>query len=142
MGRQSAKGEVSGIVTRSIEFHYDFPEDWEFDEHENPIAPGNRGLAEAITLALGRRVTSTTPIELHEYYGWGFWSFFDGCSLYNVLNPIVEGCYLTVSFDSYWLRALMFKRPRTTFDDYCAILGEVLGGLPGVSRPVWQGYRN
>jgi hypothetical protein len=126
---------------RTAEFNSTFSNEWVFDGDGNPLAPGARDLAEAIASNLRGRVSSVTAIEQHEYYGWGFAAIFDGSTFYNVLNPVDVDCYLTVSMNWYGLKSLLLRRPRASFDRYCAALRGALNDIPQVSVVKWQAFR-
>jgi hypothetical protein len=125
---------------RTLELTSHFPNEWVFDENENPVAPGARELAEAIVSNLRARASSVTEVDQHEHYGWTFDVVFEGSTFSNVVNPVDEVDYLTVSMDGYRLKALLLERPRATFDRYCAVLHDALNAISEVSNLRWQPY--
>ncbi len=122
---------------RTIVFTSTFPDKWTFDENENPTAPGARELANAIAAKLRCHVQSVSPVQQHEYYGWGFGATTDDSTFYNVLNPGDE-CYLTVSMNWYALKAILFRHPSNKFAHYCGLIAEVLREIPEISEVRWQ----
>ena len=125
---------------RTVAFKSTFPNEWTFNENECPVAPGARELAEVIVSSLRSRLSSVTSVEQHEYYGWGFATVLDRSRFYNVLNPVDDDCYLTVSMDWYSLKSLLLMRPHVSFDQYCSIISETLQKIPEVSDVKWEPY--
>jgi hypothetical protein len=125
---------------RTVVFNSTFPNEWKFDENENPSAPGARELAETIVAKLRPRVASVSEVEQHEYYGWGFTTTLQRGTFYNVLNP-ADDCYLTVSMDWYALKAILRQRPRQPFERYCDALVDALREISEVSNVRWEAYR-
>src|SRR5690242_3760548 len=117
---------------RTVQFVSSYPNEWSFNDKGDPLAPGARDLAEAIVTELRGHLPLVTMVEQHEYYGWGFHATCEGSRFYNVLNP-ADQCYLTVTMRAYYTKALLLRRPRRTFDRYCAILTSALQELPKVS---------
>ncbi len=134
--------ERSVSMFRTAEFRSTFANNWQFDENENPIAPGVRELADTIARELESRANVVSLIEQHSYYAWSFEAKFAGCRFVNVLNPGDEACYLTVQLCWYGARVLLLQRPRKRFDTYCSILEASLAAIQGVSDVVWQPYRS
>jgi hypothetical protein len=129
-------------VYRTAVFRSDHPNEWQFDEHENPMSPGSRQLAENIVAMLGPCVAETTPVEQHSFYGWAFCANLDGFTFDNVLSPGDGECYLTILLRGYWLKKLLMRRPREAFDRYCELVNRVLNDTPGFSDIIWEDYRN
>jgi hypothetical protein len=127
-------------MDRTVEFKSALPDEWQFAEDGNPVAPGSRGLADEIVAELSEKVSEITPVEQHSYYGWGFETRFEGCRFYHVLNPVAGDCYLTVQCVGYWRRRILFLRPQETFNRYCDVLDHALNNVRGVSDVRWTNY--
>ena len=127
---------------RTVEFQSVFTNEWQFDDAGNAVAPGARELAGAIVASLRSRVQSTTTVEQHSYYGWGFDVVFANRRFYNVVNPLDVECFLTVKFPWQWFWALLLCRPREAFDRYCQVLSDSLAEIPQVSEVKWKAYRH
>ena len=95
---------------RKVEFKSEYPDDWQFDENDNPIAPGSREVADQIAAQLADHVSEVSPVDQHSYYGWSFETNFENCRFYQVLNPVDGDCYFTVQCLGYWIRKLLFKK--------------------------------
>jgi hypothetical protein len=132
---------MTTTMYRTVEFKHTFPDEWVFDENENPIAPGARELANAVVSGLSARISNVSRVQQHSFYGWGFDVEFEGSTFYNVVNPADEKCYLTVQMLGYWLKWLLRKRPRDSFERYSTVLTEVLRDIPALSGINWQQYR-
>ena len=126
---------------RTVTFDTTFPNEWEFDETNSPVAPGARELAEALVNVLRGRASSITPIEQHEYYGWRFDVVVAKSTFFNVLNP-ADRCYLTVSMRWYWLKSIFGRQPRLSFERYCNLITDALREIPEVSAIEWEPYRS
>ena len=123
---------------RSVRFRSTIPAPW----GDGFVLPESRVGTDRIAEALAGRVSTVSSVEQHESYGWGFWTRFDGCTFDNVVNPLPEECYLTVSMNSYLLRWITFRKPRRTFDCYCDALEEALRTMPEVSDITRENYRS
>lgn len=122
---------------RTVTFKSTFPNQWQFDHAGNAVAPGARELAEAIVASLRSRVESTTAIEQHSYFGWGFEVTFENRRFCNVVNPAGDEACLTVQFPWQWVWELLLRRPKKTFDRYCDVLADSLAAIPQVSAINW-----
>ena len=127
---------------RTVEFKSVFPDYTRFDDSGEPIVPGGRALTDAIVSRLCDVVISVSDVDQHEYYGWGFAASNVGGGFYNVVNPAGEKCYLTVSMDWYFLKLLLFRRPKNTFEAYCWVLTDVLRSIHEISNISWQDCRS
>jgi hypothetical protein len=127
---------------RSIHFSYSGPNEWEFDENDNPLRPGARELAELIAAKLRLNSTSVYPVTQHSFYGWAFAVVFEKVKFHQVLNPVAEDCRLTINLPLYWLRAATLKQPRQTFNRYCTIVEAVLKKIPTVTGLRWDDFRS
>lgn len=126
---------------RTVVFKSAYPDEWKFDEKGNPLAPGARELADNFVGTLANHVSSVSPVEQHSYYGWRFVAKHNGCTFHNVMNPVGDECYMTLSMSWYWLKAVLGRKPWMAFDRYCGVLDQVLHSLTKVSNPVWEQYR-
>ena len=126
---------------RTVEFRAVYTDEGQLDGCGNNAVPGARDLAEAFVARLRSHAQSVTDIEEHSDYGWGFDVRFQNRSFHNVLNPIDDQCFLTVSLSLQWLWALLLRHPRETFDRYCQAISETFSELPQVSAVKWEDYR-
>jgi predicted nucleic acid-binding protein len=67
---------------------------------------------------------------------------FEGFTFDNVLNPVDETSYLTISLRRYWLKKMLFRRPRQAFEHYCGVVDRVLCDRVCVSELAWEAYRS
>ena len=116
---------------RTLQFRSGWPNEWVFDSHGDPIAPGARELADSLVAELRKRMPLTAVCQ-HRFYGWGFRAELEGAKFYHVLNPADEA-YLTIRYERYWLDCLLMKRGGRRFDRYTALLTEVLSGMPKIA---------
>ena len=117
---------------RTLKLQSSWSNEWVFDEHENPIAPGARELADGIAAELERQLECVTDVSQHSFYGWGFTTQFDHASFYHVLNPS-DPVYLTIGYRNYWLDWLLLRRPLERFDRYMSLLIGVVKNMPKVT---------
>jgi hypothetical protein len=125
---------------RTVVFISTFPNEWTFDENDNPLAPGARQLADTIAAKLLSQVVSVSEVHQHEYYGWEFDVLTENGTFVHVLNP-GDRCYLTISMRWHWLKAILLKQPRQVFERYCEFLTETLQFIPEISRIEWDDFR-
>jgi len=124
---------------RTIHFKHDHPGEWRTAEDGgDEVAPESRELPDAVAQTVARSVPSVGPVYQYEFYGWAFDARLDNCSFYSVFNIVQHECWLTAVLRWYWLKWLLGKRPRKTFDKYCGILEDALRKTSGVSEMVWD----
>ncbi len=124
---------------RKVRFWCSIPAPW----GDGYVLPESRTGTARIAEALASNVQSVSPVEQHKYYGWGFWSTIAGATFHNVVNPIAEDeWWMTVSMKGYLWRKLTFRRPRRTFERYCAVLREALGCVHEISHVEWREFRS
>jgi len=129
-------------VYRTLEFKSEYPDEWQFDQEDNPIGPGSRELADEIAARLAEYASVISSVEQHSYYGWGFETRYENCTFYQVLNPADGDCYFTIQCLGYWLRKLLFKKPRQTFGRYCDVVDQALRRIPQISDLKWGDFRS
>ena len=125
---------------RRVEFKSQYVDDWEFDENGDPITPGYRNVAEKIAAQLAHNLSHITAVVQHSYYGWAF----ETCRFYQVLGTAGNDgqCCLTIQCLGYWLRKLLFKKPRLTFVRYCEAVDEAIQRIPETSALRWDDFTN
>ena len=127
---------------RTIHFKHEHAGDWQTSaEGGDAVAPESRELPDAVAQIVAQSVSSVSPVEQHEYYGWAFDARLDRCAFYTVFNIVPEECWVTTQLRWYWLKSLLGKKPKATFDRYCGILEDALRKTPGVSETAWQECR-
>lgn len=121
---------------RKVRFRSTIPAPW----GDGDVLPESSKGTERVAQALAPRVSHVSAVEQHNFYGWGFWSKFEGCTFDNVINPVDDDCFMTISMPAYLVRQLTFRRPRRTFDSYCQALDEALRTITEVSAIEWRDY--
>ena len=127
---------------RTIHFKHDRAGDWQTAaDGGDEVAPESRELPDAVAQIVAQSVSSVSAVEQHEYYGWAFDAKVNDCSFYTVFNIVPEECWITAQLRWYWLKSLLGKKPKETFDQYCGIVEDALRKTQGVSEMAWQEYR-
>jgi hypothetical protein len=114
--------------------------EWGYDDAGEPVTPGGRWLAEAIAASLATSSGTTTEVDQHEYYGWGFTCRFGKHSFYQVLNAADEDVYLTVQMEWYLVKKFLRHKPHAAFERYCGLVSAALATIKGVSEVRWEDY--
>jgi len=125
---------------RTVEFNARYSDEPEFDESGELVRPCGEDLTAGIADGLRRAGTSASDVDIHENYGWSFSSSTEHASFNNVVCPAGEECCLTVSMDSYFIKLVLMRRPRDSFERYCAELTRVLERMPEVADIKWHDY--
>ncbi|MGJ8698097.1 MAG: hypothetical protein ACSHYF_17390 [Verrucomicrobiaceae bacterium] len=127
---------------RTLIFRSESDDEPEFNDSEDQIRPGSRDVAEAIVEELGRlSAVNVSSIDQHEFYGWGFYTEVEGGSFYNVLNPVEDEAYLTVSMSFFFIKRMLLKKPKKCFEVYCSILTKAVEATGGATDLKWEDYR-
>jgi hypothetical protein len=125
---------------RTATFKHDPPIEWEHDEADELVEPGGRSLTEAIVTSLTTAAGPTSPVERHEDYGWSFSCRFDNHAFHQVVNAAGSEVSFTIQMDWYWLKTILLRRPRVSFERYCRQVGVALASIGGVSDVRWGEY--
>jgi hypothetical protein len=122
---------------RTVHFKTAEPEEWTFDENENPKIPGGELLAQKLRARVEGAVQSVSVVSQHEYYGWRFEVTFEAVTVHCVLNAAGDECYLTVELGSFLPSWLLPRRTRRAFAGCQRVFDAVLHQLPEVSGVTW-----
>ena len=117
--------------------------EWGYDDAGEPVTPGGRWLAEAIAASLATSSGTTTEVDQHEYYGWGFTCRYGKDSFYQVLNAVdEEEIYFTVQMEWYHVKKLLLRKPHVAFERYCGLVSVALAAIKFVSEVRWEEYES
>jgi hypothetical protein len=125
-------------MLRTAHFKTSEPEEWTFDENENPEVPGGKALAEKIRGGVLRSTPTVGTVSQHSYYGWRFVFTFEAVEVQCVLNAVGEECHLTIEVASIVPSWLLPRRTREVFTRSEGILDALLRQMPGVSAVTWS----
>ena len=100
---------------RTVRFTTAEPEEWTFDENENPDVPGGEALAQKLRAGAARVAQSVSTVSQHSYYGWRFEAAFENVTVECVLNAVREECHLTIDVASILPSWLLPRRVRRAF---------------------------
>lgn len=126
---------------RTVKFRCDRSIEWDYDDLGEPVTPGGRWLAEAIAASLATDSGTTTEVDQHEYYGWGFTCRVGKDSFYQVLNAVDQDeVYFTVQMEWYLVKKLLHRKPHVAFERYCGLVSAALAAITWVSEVRWEEY--
>lgn len=116
-------------------FAYDGPDlEWQFDANENPIRPGGRSLAVALSERLASTGMETSDVNQHSYFGWSFTTVVFPYRIYHVANCVESDVALTADFKGP-LSHIIFRKKRHRFqEEYLRRLIDVLCSIPSTFR--------
>ena len=123
---------------RTVHFKTAEPEEWTFDDDENPKIPGGEALARKLRAGIERAAQSISFVSQHEYYGWRFEVVFEAVTVHCVLNAVGDECHFTIELDSLLPSWLLPRRTRRVFAKCEGLFDALLRQLPEVSAVTWS----
>ena len=123
---------------RTVHFKTAEPEEWTFDEHQNPKIPGGEALARKCCTGVERAAQSVSVVSPHEYYGWRFEVAFEAVTVQCVLNATSDDCQFTIELDSHLPSWLLPRRTRRAFAECEGVFDALLRQLPELSAVMWS----
>ena len=85
-----------------VTFEWDTPADGECDEHGYLIVPAGKEIADYVHKRLGERGMRVTEVDLHESYGWSFYSVCGGVPVWCLLQSPGPWLINTEVFFPFW----------------------------------------
>jgi hypothetical protein len=123
---------------RTVHFKTAEPEEWAFDENENPKIPGGEVLVRKLRAGVERAAQSVSVVSQHEHYGWRFEAAFEAVTVQCVLNAAGDECHFTIELDSLLPSWLLPRRTRRAFAECEGVFDALLRQLPEVSAVTWS----
>ena len=123
---------------RTVHFKTAEPEEWTFDENEDPLVPGGEALAQKLRAGVERAAQCVSVVTQHEYYGWRFEVAFEAVTVQCVLNAAGDECHFTIELDSLLPSWLLPRRTRRAFAECEGVFDALLRQLPEVSAVTWS----
>ena len=123
---------------RTAHFKTAEPEEWTFDENENPSVPGGQALAEKLRTSVASVAEFVSDVSQHSYYGWRFEAAFEAITVHCVLNAAGDECYLTIELGTLLPSWLQPRRTRRAFAACESVFDAQLRQLPEVSAVTWS----
>jgi len=123
---------------RTVRFTTAEPEEWKFDENENPDVPGGEALAKKLRAGAARVARSVSTVSQHSYYGWRFEAAFESVTVQCVLNAVGEECHFTIEVDSLLPSWLLPRRVWRAFVECEGMFDALLRQLPEITAVTWS----